>query len=84
MDQLNLFQNHFSQFDPANLRAAFYWKIFLLLVVFFYFFYALAVIKQVSVMNRVLETDQAGVLKKLALFHWLATAVAFLIILIFT
>lgn len=83
MEQLNLSQKYFSQLATSSLDAAVYWKIFLLLVVFVYFFYALAIIKQVSVMNKVLATDKADVLRKLAIFHWLVAATVFLVILIF-
>lgn len=71
-----------ANFNIASLDAAFVIKIFLLTVLFIYFFFTLAVVKQVAVINKVLETNEAKLINLFARFQLALTLIIFVVILL--
>ena len=71
-----------ANFNIASLDATFVTKIFLLLVLFIYFFFTLAVVKQVAVINKVLETNEARVINLFARIQLAGVVIIFVVILL--
>jgi len=71
-----------ANFNIASLEATFVIKIFLLMVLLIYFFFTLAVVKQVAVINKVLETNEARVINLFARIQLAGVVIIFVVILL--
>ena len=71
-----------ANFNIASLEATFVIKIFLLMVLLIYFFFTLAVVKQVAVINKVLETNEARLINLFARIQLVLTLIIFVLILL--